>query len=747
MVDSRLAFDIVAKGGNSAAAEFEKVARGADNAGSAMKKNSKISEEAAKASANLTKAHDNESTALDRVHLAEEKLSEVRNNSKAKTSQVVAAENALSKARRDAAAAGNTAQKAAKDLTKVLDDEGKKAGPGLGKSVLHWFTGAGKDFEKAGKQAGDGVSSGMMGVLKTPILGPALVAGAVAVAATVAPAAGAIVAGGIVTGFGAGLAGLGLVFAAKSEAVQQQWKRTLDSMGSQMRTLSKPFENTLIAMSLVAKRTFASFAPILGDAFKRMAPVLTTFGDQFGRALERLKPALLPLTDAFNAVLTSLGPAVQDMIGKVSDGLIKLSASVQRSPGAVADLVRGLGDLVKTSLDLIAALNDMNAKFKDLTGISAVTAVMDGLNGVLKGSELALKSVTAPIGLLDAGLQKIGLKGKAASDNQATFSSNLFATAAAINKLIPPTETLAQKFARQAAATQQSNDALARQANLLLALSGSQIAYQQALDDATASVKANGKTLDLNTQKGRDNRTALNNVASAAIAQVAAMRNAGDGNVKAARFAEQARVSFVKQAVQMGMSKRAAQDMAVSLIKIPNVTRTAKLLANKADLDAKLAKAKAQLADPKLTATKRAKLEATIAQLQAQVRAAQAAINGVHGKTVPITITYTSGGIPRTFLPGSSTPGRASGGPVTKGHPYIVGEHRPELFVPKQDGTIIPRVPGRAQGTAFSGGGTTINVYVTGALDSRDAADKIVNSLRKFVRVSAGGDVQAALGR
>jgi hypothetical protein len=42
---------------------------------------------------------------------------------------------------------------------------------------------------------------------------------------------------------------------------------------------------------------------------------------------------------------------------------------------------------------------------------------------------------------------------------------------------------------------------------------------------------------------------------------------------------------------------------------------------------------------------------------------------------------------------------RAAGGPVVKGQPYIVGEKRPELFVPSENGRIEPRVP------AESGGG------------------------------------------
>ncbi|MGA1256883.1 MAG: hypothetical protein ACO3YX_07730, partial [Candidatus Nanopelagicaceae bacterium] len=38
-------------------------------------------------------------------------------------------------------------------------------------------------------------------------------------------------------------------------------------------------------------------------------------------------------------------------------------------------------------------------------------------------------------------------------------------------------------------------------------------------------------------------------------------------------------------------------------------------------------------------------------------------------------------------------PGRATGGPVLANRPYIVGERRPELFVPRVPGTIVPRVP------------------------------------------------------
>lgn len=56
-------------------------------------------------------------------------------------------------------------------------------------------------------------------------------------------------------------------------------------------------------------------------------------------------------------------------------------------------------------------------------------------------------------------------------------------------------------------------------------------------------------------------------------------------------------------------------------------------------------------------------------------------------------------------LLGLMDPGfRAEGGPVTAGKPYIVGEKRPELFIPNQNGTIVPKVP--------TGQPSTVNITV-----------------------------------
>ena len=63
---------------------------------------------------------------------------------------------------------------------------------------------------------------------------------------------------------------------------------------------------------------------------------------------------------------------------------------------------------------------------------------------------------------------------------------------------------------------------------------------------------------------------------------------------------------------------------------------------------------------------------------------------------------------------------REKGGPVKAGHPYIVGEKRPELFVPDTSGTIIPRVP--SSGSAGSASGVQQTNHFHGITDPEEAA-------------------------
>lgn len=67
--------------------------------------------------------------------------------------------------------------------------------------------------------------------------------------------------------------------------------------------------------------------------------------------------------------------------------------------------------------------------------------------------------------------------------------------------------------------------------------------------------------------------------------------------------------------------------------------------------------------------------------------------------------------------------GRASGGMVSGGTPYLVGEKGAELFVPSTSGTIVPN------NALQSGSSNVININVSGALDPTRVARQIANIL------------------
>lgn len=75
-------------------------------------------------------------------------------------------------------------------------------------------------------------------------------------------------------------------------------------------------------------------------------------------------------------------------------------------------------------------------------------------------------------------------------------------------------------------------------------------------------------------------------------------------------------------------------------------------------------------------------------------------------------------------------PGRAMGGPVSGGSPYIVGERGPELFIPGSSGMIVPNNQ--------MGGGARINITVNAGMGANGASigQEIVSAIKRYERAS-----------
>jgi phage-related minor tail protein len=72
---------------------------------------------------------------------------------------------------------------------------------------------------------------------------------------------------------------------------------------------------------------------------------------------------------------------------------------------------------------------------------------------------------------------------------------------------------------------------------------------------------------------------------------------------------------------------------------------------------------------------------------------------------------------------GIKLPGLAMGGPAQAGQPYIVGEKGPELFVPKNAGTVIPnnKLGSQSAGAPMQPQQQVTNNYVTNNINAIDA--------------------------
>lgn len=122
---------------------------------------------------------------------------------------------------------------------------------------------------------------------------------------------------------------------------------------------------------------------------------------------------------------------------------------------------------------------------------------------------------------------------------------------------------------RQAKALQEVTDALLAYYSAVASAEDSAIKLEAAYDAAAEALEKNGRTLDITTEKGRANRSALLEIAEAAQKLASDMIAAGEGGDATAAKMAGAREQFVKTAQGMGMSADEAAKYADKLGLIP----------------------------------------------------------------------------------------------------------------------------------------------------------------------------------
>ncbi|MEV7034640.1 phage tail protein [Streptomyces sp. NPDC093272] len=136
----------------------------------------------------------------------------------------------------------------------------------------------------------------------------------------------------------------------------------------------------------------------------------------------------------------------------------------------------------------------------------------------------------------------------------------------------------AQRVQHQLDAQKQSADGLKQSIQALSDVSRSafdaQTRFEEALDGVTKAIKENGKTLDVHTDKGRANRDALSGLASATEDAATKARENGSTWQTVMGIYKEGRNSIVETATSILGSKKAAEEYADSLLRIPSDAST-----------------------------------------------------------------------------------------------------------------------------------------------------------------------------
>ena len=332
-------------------------------------------------------------------------------------------------------------------------------------------------------------------------------------------------------------------------------------------------------------------------AFKTAVADLGLMSGKTGVALGLLGKAVAVFAVAGAAQsIADMGAAAQvasPQTEKLANGLRELASGAKES--------QDFGDLFRSGLGLMAGDTEKTSTALDQFAITAKKAldpgIFDGFSGasgrfaeqakqidealaslVTSGSAdqakaafdklaeaasaqgISVEQLAAQFPQYQAALDGVTTSGQAASDSQNQ-------TKAAVDAY-----TEATRAGKDA--TDEYVNALKGLTKPFLDADAAMIAWEDAIAKTTESLKANGATLDITTEKGRANKTALNGMAEAGIQVIATMQANGASQQQLQAQLEASRGRLVAAAMAFGMSKDQAWAYANQVLQIPAVVNT-----------------------------------------------------------------------------------------------------------------------------------------------------------------------------
>lgn len=454
-----------------------------------------------------------------------------------------------------------------------------------------------------------------------------LIAGGAAAAAGLAPFLGGIVAAAVLGGVGTGGVIGGIALASQDTRVKTEWKFLGRTVFAELSDAAEPFVDPLLRVASSWRSAWSQEAGPVRAIFTDLAKTVEPLGDGVAGFVHNLTPGLsnavkasLPLAKQFSVEFENFGTSSSNF----------LDSMARSAPGAT----RALHDLFVVT---DAGLEQLGQ------GVHALSETYEVLRrfGLVAPPEWLMQMSK---GSAMAWLDTIGLAHDAWANlnNEVEVGHRRFAAAGS------SAEGLSRELEDQTGVVADLEAKYQSLVETMLRLPRAKIDFKQSLADLSQSIADNGTTLDLNTQKGRDNARAFLDAAEAAVRQRDAMIKAGVDTATANKIMA---TSMQQVEDQAGRNRKAVHDMIAELEAVPAVTRAQLIL-----------------------------------------EFSRIGLPGEHsGQRIADLV-----------------PHRAAGGDVLAGHPYWVGERGPEPFVPATNGTIYPA--NQSSYAAAAAGGTVRHV-------------------------------------
>jgi hypothetical protein len=358
---------------------------------------------------------------------------------------------------------------------------------------------------------------------------------------------------------------------AQTTTQQGDFARTSDGMANSQRIAAAEFANAKTELG-------EGLTPAFTGAFKAAAKALGVFNALPG-----------PVRNTALAVV-ALGAAAAYLAPKIVASKVAmetLGTQMPRTTSGMKVAAKGLGVLAAAYATLQvtqAAFHSSDSellRFVEETAAAAGPDTQSKIDGLTKKYE-ELRDVAS------AGGVEFWGGGLFWSSEAADAADQADALKERIDQLVSEQKIATIETKAGAGATKLATGAMGEQVEVVKSLQeemdtlngitlsqrDAQRGYQAALDDASASLKKNGKGLDIHTAKGRANAEALDGIATAATNELVALDASGASAERVERRHSTMRAELIRAGIRFGLTREKAKKYAESVLAIPKHVNT-----------------------------------------------------------------------------------------------------------------------------------------------------------------------------